>query len=98
MEKEININNGIDEKQLLTRASLIASLNLSIDHSACSLLNPVRKSRSKSTTCARKESLLRFQLNSTATTDGSVQKFGNNLSHDSVSIATNVCSSQISSK
>ena len=36
-----------------------------------------------SITCPRKECLLRFQLNSTATSDGKVQKLGNDLCHDS---------------
>ena len=45
-------------------------------------LNLVESSRSKSTTCQRKGSLLRFWSNSTATPDGCVQKFGNNVWHD----------------
>ena len=43
---------------------------------ACSWLNPVQSSRSKSTTCQRKGRLLKFKLNSTATSDGSAKKLG----------------------
>ena len=35
--------------------------------------------------------LLRFQSNSTATSDGGVQKLGNDVRRDSESIATKVC-------
>ena len=44
-----------------------------------------------------KGGLLRFESNSTATSDGGTQKLGNNVWHDSFSIATKVCS-QISCK
>ena len=54
--------------------------------------NPVESSRSKSTTCQGKGSLLRFWSNSTATPDGCVQKFGSNVWHDSELIATKFCS------
>ena len=54
-------------------------------------------SRSKSTTCQRKGCLLRFKLNSIATSHGSAQKLGNDVGRDSESIATKVCS-QICSK
>ena len=64
---------------------------------ACSKLNPVQSSRSKSTICPRKGCLLRFALNSTATSDGCAQNLGNDVRRDSESIATKVCS-QISSK
>ena len=59
---------------------------------ACSESNPVQSSRSKSTTCPRKGSLLRFESNSTATSDGGAQKLGNDVRRDSESIATKVCS------
>ena len=39
------------------------------------------------TTCPRKGSLLRFKLNSPVTSDGSEQKLGNNVWHDSELIA-----------
>ena len=39
------------------------------------------------TTCPRTGSLLRFELNSTATSDGSAQKLCNNVWHDSESIS-----------
>ena len=40
----------------------------------------------------RKGRLLRFESNSTATSDGGAQKLGNDVWHDSDSIATKVCS------
>ena len=43
-------------------------------------------------TCLRKGRLLRFYLNSTATSDGGAQKLWNNVWRDSESIATKVCS------
>ena len=43
------------------------------------------------TTCPREQHLLRFEVNSTATSNGA-QKFGNNVWHDSELIATKVCS------
>ena len=54
--------------------------------------NPVQSSRSKLTTCPRTGSLLRFELNSTATPDGCEQKLGNlnNVRRDSETIATKV--------
>ena len=55
---------------------------------ACSESNPVQSSRSKSTTCPRKGRLLRFESNSTATSDGGAQKLGNDVRKDSESIAT----------
>ena len=71
----------------------------------CSESNPVQYSRYKSTTCLRKERLLRFELNSTATSelnstatsDCGAKKLGNDVWHDSESIATKICS-QISRK
>ena len=99
------IFDGIDEKLLPSKAGPIALLNLSIIHwslskymtwnkKACSdsELNPVQSSRSKLTTCPRKGRLLRFLSNSTATSDGRVQKLGNDVWHDAVSTATKVCS------
>ena len=59
--------------------------------------NLVQSSRSMSMTCPRKGHVLRFKLNSTATSDGSTQKLGNNVRLDSESISTKVCS-PISSK
>ena len=59
---------------------------------SCSESNPVQSSRSKSTTCPRKGSLLRFESNSTETSDGGAQNLGNDVRHDSESIATKVCS------
>ena len=58
----------------------------------CSESNCVQSSRSKSTTCPRKGRRLRFESNSTATSDGDAQKLGNDVSHDSESIATKICS------
>ena len=49
-------------------------------------------SRSKWTTSPRKGRLLRFEQNSTATSDASAQKLGNNVWYDSESISTKVCS------
>ena len=97
------IFDGIGEKVLLTKATPIALLNLSIIllflstiwHSiktACSDLKPVPSKRSKSTRCPRKGCLPRFELNSTAISVGSAQKLGNDVCHDSESIATKVCS------
>ena len=57
---------------------------------ACSESNPVQSSRSKSTTCPRKGSLLRFESNSTATSDGGAQKLRTDVGRDSKSIATKV--------
>ena len=59
---------------------------------ACSKSNPVQSSRSKLTTCPRKGLLLRFKLNSAATSDGGAQKLGIDVWRDSESIATKVCS------
>ena len=59
---------------------------------ACSQSNPVQSSRSKSTTCLRKGCLLTFKLHSTETSDGGVQKLGNDVWHDSELIATTACS------
>ena len=60
---------------------------------ACAELKPVQSSRSKSTTCPRKGSLLRFQSKSTATSDGSAQKaHRNSVFNDSESLATKICS------
>ena len=64
---------------------------------ACSELNPVQSSRSKSTSCPRNGHLLRFQSNSTATSDGGAQKIDNDVWHDSESI-TNKVSSKIGRK
>ena len=58
---------------------------------ACSDSIPVQSSRSKSTTCPRKGYLLRFESNSTATSDRGAQKLGNDVRRDSESIATKVC-------
>ena len=57
---------------------------------ACSESNPVQSSRSKSSTCLRKGSLLRFESNSTATSDGGAQKLWNDVWHDSESISAKV--------
>ena len=55
--------------------------------------NPaLSKQKTKLTTCLRKGCLLRFPLNSKATSDGGAQKVGNDLWHNSFSIATKVCS------
>ena len=59
---------------------------------ACSESNPVQSRRSKLMTCPRKARLLRFESNSTATSDGGLQKLGNALWNDSESITTKVCS------
>ena len=86
---------------LQTKAAPITSLNLSIIHwslgkiwhgckSTCSKSNPVQSSRFKSTTCPRKGRVLRFELNSSATSDGDAQKLGNYVRRDSESIATKV--------
>ena len=49
----------------------------------------MQSSTSKLTICPRKGRLLRFQSNSTETSDGSVQKLVNNLWHDDESFANN---------
>ena len=56
--------------------------------------NPVQSSRSqaKSMTCPRKGRLLRFESNSTATSDGGAQELRNDVGHDCESIETKVCS------
>ena len=51
----------------------------------------MQSSKSKSKTCQRKDHLLRFKLNSTATSDGGAQ-LGNDVRRDSESIATKVWS------
>ena len=58
------------------------------------LCKPRQSSRSKLTTCPRKEILLRFESNSAAISDGGAQKLGNNVRRDSDSelIATKFCS------
>ena len=43
-------------------------------------------------TCPRKRLLLRFESNRTATSDGAARMLGNDVWHDSESIATKVCS------
>ena len=43
-------------------------------------------------TCPKKGRLLRFELNSAATSDGGAQKLGNDVRRDYESIATKVCS------
>ena len=76
------------------QAESFIGLLVKIEHrnkSACSILNPVQRSRSKSTTCPRKGSVLRFQLNRTATSDSGEQKLGNNSWYDSEWITTYVC-------
>ena len=54
----------------------------------------MQSSRSKSTTCPRKwrRRLLRFELNSAATSDGGAQKLENDVRRNSESIAAKVCS------
>ena len=42
-------------------------------------------------TCPKKGRLLRFESNSTATSDGGGQKLGNDVWYDSESITTKVC-------
>ena len=64
---------------------------------ACSKLNLVQSSKSKSTTCPGNGRLLRFESNSAATSDGCTQKLGNDVRSDSELIATKVCS-EIGSK
>ena len=59
---------------------------------ACSKSDPVQSSRSESTNCPRKGSLLRFEQNSTATSDACAQKLWNDVWRDSESITTKVCS------
>ena len=54
------------------------------NRTACSESNTVQSSRSKSTTCPRKGRLLRFESNSTATSDGGAQQLGNDVWHDSM--------------
>ena len=55
-------------------------------------INPVQSSRSVSTTCPRKKRLLRFELSSTATSDGGAQKLGNDVRRNFELIASKVCS------
>ena len=43
-------------------------------------------------TCPRKGRMLRFESNSTATSDGSAQKLGNDVRHDYESTSAKVCS------
>ena len=59
---------------------------------ACSESNPVQSSSSQSTTCPRKGRLLRYESNSTATSDGGAQKLGKDVRRDSESIDTKICS------
>ena len=96
--REDNRTKLIKAPFLPIKAALNASLNLLFiglwvklwhrNKSSCSKSNPVQGSRSKSMTYLRKGRLLRFKSNSTATSDGSVQKLGNDVWHDSKSIAT----------
>ena len=44
------------------------------------------------TACSRKGRLLRFESNSTVTSDGGGQKLGNDVRRDPESITTKVCS------
>ena len=84
----------VRETLLQTKAALIASLNLASFRLFLSKNKAFEQihmfqikscakqqlsSRSKLTTCLRKGRLLRFQLNSTATSDGGAQKLGNDL-------------------
>ena len=58
-------------------------------------LNAVQGSRSISSTCPRKgslASLLRFQYESTVTSDGIAQKIGNNILHDFELTSIKICS------
>ena len=50
----------------------------------------MRGSKSESTTCRRKGRLLSFQSNSTATSDIGAQKLGDDVWHESESIANKV--------
>ena len=59
------------------------SKNRAQDNFTCCKLNPVQSSRSKSTTCPSKGLLLRFQQESTVTTDGDAEKLGKYLWHGS---------------
>ena len=52
----------------------------------------MQSSRSISTTCPREGRLLRFESNSTATSDGGAQKLGNDVRRNSELISTKVCS------
>ena len=78
----------------------IASSNLSIHNLSLSknrnksALILVQSTRSKLTSCQEKGRLLRFEKNGTdctATSDGSAQKLGNDVWHDSESITTKDC-------
>ena len=92
---------------LPTKAAPIASLSFAIIHwslsqnmtkeqnsmfriESCAM--QLLSSRSKWTTSPRKGRLLRFEQNSTATSDAGAQKLGNNVWYDSESISTKVCS------
>ena len=52
----------------------------------------------KNATCPRKGRLLRFESTSTATSDGGAQKLGNDVWHDSESIATKLCSQLVANE
>ena len=93
---------GIGDNLLPSKAAPSAPLNIRSfiglwvkiwlrNKTAFSEYYPVQSSRSELTTCPREGRLLRFELNSTVTSDGGEQKLWNNLWHDSESIATKVC-------
>ena len=65
---------------------LLWSKNKHSNKSACSKLNPEQSCRSKLRTCLRNGRLLRSQLNSTTTSDGSEQKPESNVWHYSQSL------------
>ena len=61
---------------------------------ACSESNSVQSS----SLCLRKGRLLRFKLNSTATSDGGAQQLGNYVWRDSDFVATKVCSQWVANE
>ena len=89
LNEEYNFN-GVHENLLPIQAALIALLNLSIIHwSLRKTSGPQRILReaadlyTQPVQCPRKECQLRFQQNSTATSDGGAQTLGNDLCHAS---------------
>ena len=63
----------------------------SIATNVCSPLSPISQMKCYLSEERASDGLLRFESNSTETSDGDAQMLGNNLWHDSASIAAKVC-------
>ena len=78
--------------QMAARKSLEKMSGMILNRSQPNLKVCSKIGRKWNATCLMKGRLLRFELNSAATSDGGTQKLGNDVWRNSESIATNVCS------